>query len=212
MFTSRSTNSYIRVLRRVTLQPIGWFSRSLKFEIALRDFVITAFWPAISARSAAAESTFLRSATPSPTPILSTTLSSTGTCMGFLYPNWSTSALRTTSSKCLRRRAVTRSCGAFGALPSPVSGLAACVALAALAAFSPFSPFSPFWPFSAGGAWLPLRLLSAFLASGCFGVSAIDFHSRALGKPHLLVAHRLEAYARRLAVLGIGERDIRQMD
>src|SRR5262245_47175929 len=203
MFTSRSTNSYIRVLRRVTLQPIGWFSRSLKFEIALRDFVITAFWPAISARSAAAVSTFLRSLTPSPTPILSTTLSSTGTCIGFLYPNCSTKALRTTSSKCLRKRAVTRSCGPFGALPSGCSGLAACVPLSALAgltALSPFGPLSACWPSP------PLRPLSAFLASGCFGVSAIDLDSRALGKAHLLLAHRLEPHPGRLTVLRIGER------
>src|SRR5215475_945392 len=32
---SRSTNSYMRVLRKVTLQPIGWPSRTLKVAIDL---------------------------------------------------------------------------------------------------------------------------------------------------------------------------------
>jgi hypothetical protein len=50
-------------LRSVTLQPIGWFSRSLKVAIATREKVTIGFWPAISARSAAAVSAFLRSLT-----------------------------------------------------------------------------------------------------------------------------------------------------
>ena len=74
----------MRVLRSVTLQPIGWPSRSLKVAIDLRALVITAFWPAISARSPAAVSTFLRSLTPSPMPMLITIFSITGTCMRFL--------------------------------------------------------------------------------------------------------------------------------
>ena len=73
----------MRALRSVTLQPIGCPSRTLKVAIDLRALVITAFWPAISDRSAAADSTFLRSATPSPMPMLITTLSSLGTCNGF---------------------------------------------------------------------------------------------------------------------------------
>ena len=40
MVTSRSRNSYMRVLRSVTLQPIGMSSRSLKVAIDLRDLVI----------------------------------------------------------------------------------------------------------------------------------------------------------------------------
>ena len=44
----------MRALRSVTLQPIGMFSRTLNCEIALRARVITGFWPAMSARSAAA--------------------------------------------------------------------------------------------------------------------------------------------------------------
>ena len=52
----------MRVLRSVTLQPIGMFSRTLKVAIALRALVITGFWPAISARSAAATAAFLESA------------------------------------------------------------------------------------------------------------------------------------------------------
>ena len=74
----------MRALRRVTLQPIARPSRSLKLAIDLRALVITGFCPEISARSAAADSTFLRSATPSPMPILMTILSSTGICMRFL--------------------------------------------------------------------------------------------------------------------------------
>src|SRR3954467_3474418 len=52
------------------------------------------FWPAISARSAAASSAFLRSLTASPMPMLSTTLSSRGTCMTLRYPNCSLSLPR----------------------------------------------------------------------------------------------------------------------
>ena len=84
MFTRRSTNSYIRFCRRVTLAPIGMPARSLKVAIDLRALVITGFCPAMSARSAEAAVTFLESAIPSPTPMLSTTLSSRGTCIGFL--------------------------------------------------------------------------------------------------------------------------------
>ena len=45
--TRRSMNSYMRVLRSVTLAPMGMPSRSLKVEIDLRALVITGFWPAI---------------------------------------------------------------------------------------------------------------------------------------------------------------------
>ena len=74
----------MRVLRSVTLAPIGMFSRTLKVEIALRARVTTGFWPAISARSAAAAVTFLVSLTASPTPMLSTILSIFGTCSAFV--------------------------------------------------------------------------------------------------------------------------------
>ena len=72
------------VLRSVTLAPIGICSRTLKVEIARRALVITAFWPAIKARSLAAEVTFLVSAVASPTPMLRTILSSLGTSSLFL--------------------------------------------------------------------------------------------------------------------------------
>jgi hypothetical protein len=64
------------------LAPIGMPSRNLKVAIDLRARVMTAFWPAISPRSAAAAFTFFESLMPSPTPMLSTTLSSRGTCIG----------------------------------------------------------------------------------------------------------------------------------
>src|SRR5262249_3487230 len=128
------------------------------------------------------------------------------------------------------RRGVTRSSGslAFGALPSPP--------LSALAALSPLSGFgalacSPLgWPplaspplaccalspFSGRGAFSDLSGLpdfSAFLP--LVSVSAIDLHSRTLGDPHLAaviaLAHELEADAGRLAVLGIGKRQVGQV-
>ena len=55
-------NSYMRCLRRVTLQPIGMPSRTLKVAMALRARVMTGFWPAMSARSPAATEAFLESA------------------------------------------------------------------------------------------------------------------------------------------------------
>src|SRR5690606_4034767 len=104
MFTSRSRNSYMRVLRSVTLTPSGMFSRTLKPAIDLRACVITGFWPAMRSRSAAAARTFLESATASPTPMFSTILSSFGVCMTFLYPNCSVSPLRISPSYWVRRR------------------------------------------------------------------------------------------------------------
>src|SRR5262245_58139246 len=223
MFTRRSTNSYMRDLRSVTLQPIGWFSRSLKFEIALRDLVITGFWPAIRPRSAAADSTFLRSLTPSPMPMLMTILSSVGTCIGLLYLNCSVSFLRTASSNMVRRRGGTRgsSAGAAAAgLAAPFSPFGALAALASPC--SGFSPLAGFWPLAccpcsgfgplAGfSALSPLAALSDF-----FSLSAIDFDSRALGEAYLLavvaLADELEPDARRLAVLGIRQGQVRQVE
>ena len=74
----------MRALRSVTLAPIGMFSRTLNCEIALRAFVITGFWPAMRARSAAATVAFFESAVDSPTPMLRTIFSIVGTSMGFL--------------------------------------------------------------------------------------------------------------------------------
>src|SRR5437667_190463 len=106
MLIRRSMNSYMRVRRSVTLQPIAWPSRSLSVAIDLRAWVVTAF-----------------------------------------------------------------------------SGAGA------LSAFGVFSAF-------------------AFLSS----LSAIDLNSRALGHPDLLVADDLEADAGRLAVLRIGDCEVRQVN
>src|SRR6267378_3648682 len=75
-----------------------------------------------------------------------------------------------------------------------------------LAAFGARSAFPPFWAWSVFGA------LSAFSPLGFLSsLSAIDLNSRPLGEADLLVAHDLEADAGRLAVLRIGEREVRQV-
>src|ERR1043166_6696843 len=99
-----------------------------------------------------------------------------------------------TSSNCLRRRD-----GPFGSgSRAPAGAFAAPLAAFARSAFSAFSDF---------GA------LSVFSTLGFFSsiLSAIDLNSGALGKADLLVAHDLEADARRLAVLRIGDRQVRQV-
>src|SRR5215470_1754830 len=222
MLISRSMNSYMRALRSVTLQPIGWPSRTLKVAIDLRALVITGFWPAISDRSAAAASTFLRSLTPSPMPMLMTIFWITGTCMRFWYLNCSASFLLTTWSNSVRSRGVTRSSGAraFFSAGAPFLSAGAPFLSAGAPFWPPLSPplaccaclpFSGLSPFSARGA------LSAFSAFGGFlSVSAIDLDSRALGNAdfasRVTLAHKLEPDARRLAVLGIGQRQIGHVD
>ncbi len=52
----------------MTRQPIGIFSRSLKFEIDFLARVITAFWPTIASRSFATASTSFASCVAWPTP------------------------------------------------------------------------------------------------------------------------------------------------
>src|SRR4026207_1013763 len=74
-FTRRSRNSYIRAPRRVTLQPMGEFSRSLKFAIDFLARVTTGFCPAMVWRSATAKSTTFAFSLPSPTPMLMTIFS-----------------------------------------------------------------------------------------------------------------------------------------
>src|SRR6188768_3223866 len=98
-----------------------------------------------------------------------------------------------TSSNCLRSRD-----GPFGSgSRSPAGALAAPFAAFARSAFSAFSDF---------GA------LSVFSTLGFFSsLSAIDLNSGALRKADLLVAHDLEADARRLAVLRIGDRQVGQV-
>src|SRR5439155_9767491 len=96
----------------------------------------------------------------------------------------------------------------LSALPcgfSPAAGFAACSPFSPLAAFGAFSgaPLSAFEAFEAFSAW------SGFFFSIS---SAIDLGSRTLGESHLLVPLNLEADAGRLAVLGIGDRHIGQME
>ena len=66
------------------MQPIGMFSRILKFAIALRVRVTIGFWPAILVMSPTANSMFFLSLTASPTPMLSVILVMRGTCMTVL--------------------------------------------------------------------------------------------------------------------------------
>src|SRR5262245_54225998 len=103
---------------------------------------------------------------------------------------------------------------ALGALPlasaSPPLG-----SLAGLAwAWSPLG-FGGLSCFGLSAFGLSAFALSAFALSA-LSLSAIDLDSRALGEAHLLavaaLAHELEADAGRLAVLGIGQRQVGQMD
>src|SRR6202023_4289082 len=67
--------------------------------------------------------------------------------------------------------------------------------------------------FSALAGFACLSSFGAFSALGFFSVSAIDLGSRTLGYPDLLAVRLdLEADAGRLAVLGIGQCDVRQVD
>src|SRR5689334_16997654 len=113
-----------------------------------------------------------------------------------------------TSSKWVRSRGVTFSSGSRGAFSAAPPSFFAALALAA-AAFSArawasgdLSTFGCFAGFSA----LPPS----------FSLSAIDLDSRTLGEANELalvaLPYGLEPDAGRLAVLGIGERDIGQVD
>src|SRR5215831_11237836 len=92
-------------------------------------------------------------------------------------------------------------------LAAPLSGFAApplAVAVSPAAAAAGFSAF---------GAFAGLSSFGAFSAFGFFSVSAIDLGSRTLGYSDLLAVRLdLEADPGRLAVLRIGERDVRQVD
>ena len=81
--TRRSRNSYMRSRRSVTLQPIGMPSRSLKFATDLRARHTAGFCPLIRVSSLIAACNFFWSWVASPTPMLSTILSSRGICIGF---------------------------------------------------------------------------------------------------------------------------------
>src|SRR5215470_8657955 len=91
--------------------------------------------------------------------------------------------------------------------PSPLSALPLGAPLGALS--PPLASAAGFSPFAALGAF---SSFAAFSALGFFS-SAIDLGSRTLGDPDLLAVRLdLEADAGRLAVLGIGDRDVGQMD
>src|SRR4029077_14362663 len=86
----------------------------------------------------------------------------------------------------------------------------------------PFCGLSAFWAGAPGAgaadasAFAPFAGLSSFGALAAldfFSVSAIDLGSRALGDPDLLaVRPDLKADAGRLAVLGVGDRDVGKVD
>src|SRR3954468_1787572 len=102
-----------------------------------------------------------------------------------------------TSSKCLCRRA-----GSFGSASRSPFGAAAFAAASAFA-FAARSAFG----FGALSAPEVFSAFGAFLSS----LSAINLKSQALRKAALLVSHHLEADAGRLAILRIGERQVRHV-
>src|ERR1700730_2255307 len=70
----------------VTQQPMGMPLRILKLAIDFLARVMTARWPEIWPNSTAATSSRLTFWLASPKPMLTTTLATLGTAMGFLYP------------------------------------------------------------------------------------------------------------------------------
>src|SRR5580765_5233609 len=115
-----------------------------------------------------------------------------------------------TSSKWVRSRGVTRSSGSRGFFsPDSAAFFAAAFAFAACAFSARAAASGDLSTFAARSALSALSPLS-------FSLSAIDLDSRTLGNAHQLaivaLADGLETDARRLAVLGIGQRDIGQVD
>jgi hypothetical protein len=95
---SRSRNSHMRALRRVTLTPTGIPSRSLNAAIDLRARRTLGFWPAIVASCSVAASSTFESCLASPTPMLRVIFSTRGACMGEPRRNRSISAGRISCS------------------------------------------------------------------------------------------------------------------
>src|ERR1700730_15234 len=121
------------------------------------------------------------------------------------------SFLRTSSSNCTFSRAGTRGSASRGA--TGLAALASAAPLSARACLAAFlSGFSASADCSGVGGRGALSGLFACLSS----VSAIDLDSRALGDPDLLaivaLADIFKTDTGRLAVLGIGQSDIRQVD
>ena len=81
--------------RSVTLHPIAWPSRSLKFDTLFLARRRIAFWPVIIASSSIARSRSFGFVVASPSPIFTTTFSSFGIWLTFPYPNssWSFGAI-----------------------------------------------------------------------------------------------------------------------
>src|SRR6185369_5146578 len=82
--TRRSKNSYIASLRSVTRQPIGWFSRSLKFATAFLALLMTGLRPVSIDRSLAASS-MAPFSSDALTPMFTTIFSSFGIWWMFAY-------------------------------------------------------------------------------------------------------------------------------
>jgi hypothetical protein len=74
----------MRVPRSVTMAPIAWPWRSLKFATDLRALRISAFWPATAASSSAARSRSFAFWVASPRPTFSTTFETVGTWWMFV--------------------------------------------------------------------------------------------------------------------------------
>ena len=94
---SRSRNSHIRALRRVTERPTGIPSRTLKEAIDLRARRTLGCWPAIVASCSWAASRILLFCLPSPIPMLRVILVRVGACIGVVYSNFLTSEGRISS-------------------------------------------------------------------------------------------------------------------
>ena len=85
-FTNLSRNHTFAFPRRVTFIPIGMPDLSLKAAIDFLDWVIIGCCPAMVVRSFSAASRALALVIASPRPMFSTTFSTCGTSMTFLYP------------------------------------------------------------------------------------------------------------------------------
>src|SRR6266568_5192679 len=99
------------------MAPMDWPWRSLKFAIDLRALVMTGFWPVSCPSCSTEASMILPLLMASPRPMLTTTFSSLGTCIGFLNPSSFTSAGRISfSNRSFNRAAM---CSAPCLRPAP---------------------------------------------------------------------------------------------
>ena len=121
----------MRSPRSVTIAPIDWPWRSLKFAMDLRAFVTTGFWPVMAASCSTEASMILPLLMASPSPMLTTIFSSFGACIGFVNPSSFISSARTSFSyRSFRRAAIVLSLPSAG--PCCVPGDAcSCVYFAA---------------------------------------------------------------------------------